>query len=335
MKEKKMKAVMMTAIGGPEVLQTKEIKTPTSKNNELLIKLHAAGINPVDYKLRRKGTRYPDKLPAILGCDGAGVVEKVGQNVTKFKLNDEVYFCHGGIGDHPGNYAEYAIIDEKYAARKPKSLTFVEAAAAPLVLITAWESLFDRIEIKKGQIVLIHAGAGGVGHVAIQLAKTSECNVLTTVGSQAKAEFVTSLGADEAILYKENDFVEAVLKSTKGRGVDVVLDTVGGEVLKRSLEAVRIYGNLVTVLGPPEDMDWNVARVRNVGVSFELMLTPMTENLSEGKMHQAQILDKCAQLIDKNKLTIKIDRVFPLQNAAEAHDYLENNSVTGKVVLEI
>jgi NADPH2:quinone reductase len=195
--------------------------------------------------------------------------------------------------------------------------------------------LFDRIEIKKGQIVLIHAGAGGVGHVAIQLAKTSECNVLTTVGSQAKAEFVTSLGADEAILYKENDFVEAVLKSTKGRGVDVVLDTVGGEVLKRSLEAVRIYGNLVTVLGPPEDMDWNVARVRNVGVSFELMLTPMTENLSEGKMHQAQILDKCAQLIDKNKLTIKIDRVFPLQNAAEAHDYLENNSVTGKVVLEI
>ena len=179
-----MKAMLMTTTGGPDVLKLNEIEKPVPKKQEILVKLKGAGINPVDWKMRKKGTRYPDKMPAILGCDGAGIVEDVGADAKKLKIGQEVYFCHGGIGDHPGNYAEYAVINENFAATKPNALSFVEAAASPLVMITAWESLFDRIQLKAGQSILVHAGAGGVGHIAIQLAKYAGCTVLTTVSTQ-------------------------------------------------------------------------------------------------------------------------------------------------------
>jgi NADPH2:quinone reductase len=330
-----MKAVFMTAVGGPEVLQLQETREPTPGSKDLLVRLKAAGVNPLDWKMRKKGTRYPDRLPAILGCDGAGIVEEIGQDVDHFKKGDEVYFCHGGIGDHPGNYAELAIVNEDYVARKPTSLNFLDAGAAPLVLITAWESLHDRAKIKKGQKILVHAGAGGVGHVAIQLAKAAGCQVCTTVGSEEKANFVYSVGADKAILYKKDDFVQAVLDWTDGNGVDVALDTVGDETFAKSLSAVRYYGDLVTILSPPVDMNWGVARVRNVRVSFELMLTPMTEELETGKQHHAWILEQCGSLFDDGRLKIKVDRTFPLHEAAEAHNYLESGSGMGKVVLAI
>ena len=160
-----MKAVLMTAPGAPDVLQLQQVDNPAVPvgDTELLVRLKAAGINPIDTKLRKRGTFYPDKMPAILGCDGAGIVEAVGAGVQKFRVGDEVYFCSGGLGDRYGNYAEYTVVEERLVARKPKSISFAEAAATPLVLITAWEALYDRGRLEAGRKVLIHAGAGGVG----------------------------------------------------------------------------------------------------------------------------------------------------------------------------
>lgn len=329
-----MKAVLMTAPGNPEVLQLHDVAPPQiQQSTELLVRLKAAGVNPIDTKLRKRGTFYPDRMPAILGCDGAGVVEAVGAGVQQFQVGDEVYFCNGGLGGHPGNYAEYATVDEKFAAHKPKSLSFAEAAAAPLVLITAWEALYDRARLEAGRQVLIQAGAGGVGHVAIQLAKLAGATVLTTVGSEEKAAFVRQLGANHAILYKEIDPVEAVMHATNGEGVDLTFDTVGGKVLSQSFATTAIYGDVVTILSSEPDTDWKTARDRNLRVSFELMLTPMLKGLVKAQQDQAKILRQCARLIDQQELKIHLGQTFPLAQAAQAHQLLETGSMTGKIAL--
>lgn len=332
-----MKAVVMTATGDPEVLQLQDIPQPNiEKDTEILVRLKAAGVNPIDTKLRKRGTFYPDQTPAVLGCDGAGIVEAIGSAVSKFNIGDEVYFCNGGLGGPTGNYAEYAVIDERFAAKKPASLSFAEAAAAPLVLLTAWEALYDRARLQAGQKVLIHAGAGGVGHVAIQLAKLQGAEVCTTVGGEEKAEFVRQLGADLAILYKETDFVQATLDWTDGEGADIVFDTVGGETFYKSCPAVRVYGDIVTILEPaPEDGNLKVARLRNLRISLELMLTPMFQGLVKYQEDQAKILQQCATMIDEGRLKIHLGKTFPLQEAVAAHRLQETGSMTGKIVLLI
>lgn len=331
-----MKAVLMTAPGAPEVLQLQQVPNPSSPGDtELLIRLKAAGINPIDTKLRQRGTFYPDKMPAILGCDGAGIVEAVGAGVENFRPGDEVYFCWGGLGDRYGNYAEYTLIDERFVAQKPASLSFAAAAAAPLVLITAWESLYDRGRLEAGRKALIHAGAGGVGHVAIQLAKLQGANVCTTVSSPEKADFVRSLGADEVIFYHQTDFVGATLDWTQGEGVDLAFDTIGGDIFAKSFPAVKIYGDIVTILEPDAKTSWKVARSRNLRISLELMLTPMLQGLVEDLQHQAKILSQCARLIDEGNLKIHLNKTFPLEAAADAHRLLESGSMMGKIVLNI
>jgi NADPH2:quinone reductase len=299
----------------------------------MLVRLKAAGINPIDTKLRKRGTFYPDRMPAVLGCDGAGIVEEVGAAVQRFRPGDEVYFCNGGLGGHPGNYAEWTTIDESFASRKPSSLSFAEAAAAPLVLITAWEALYDRARLQAGQRALIHAGAGGVGHVAIQLAKLQGATVCTTVSTPEKADLVRKLGTDQVIFYKQTDFVQATLEWTGGQGVDVAFDTIGGDLLSQSFAATQIYGDIVTILEPDPSTNWKVARNRNQRVSFELMLTPMVQGLVEEQKAQAKILEQCARLIDQGQLTIHVGETFPLEQAAEAHRSLESGSATGKLVL--
>ncbi len=196
-----MKAILMTKAGTPDVLTLSDVPQPTIKTpTEILVKLKAAGINPIDTKLRKRGTFYPNEMPAILGCDGSGIVEEVGEKVKKFKPGDEVYYCAGGLGKQgTGNYAEYAVVEEKLLAFKPTSLSFAEAAAVPLVLITAWESLYDRARLATEQMVLIHGGTGGVGHIAVQLAKLKQAKIATTVGSTDKAILARQLGADEPI----------------------------------------------------------------------------------------------------------------------------------------
>lgn len=328
-----MKAIHMTAVGGPDVLATVHIPTPAPGDHELLVRLHAAGVNPIDTKLRNRGMFFENALPAVLGCDAAGTVEAMGKQVTSLQPGDEVWFCHGGLGREQGNYAEFTIVNEQIARKKPASLSFEQAAAAPLILITAWEALFDRARLEAGQTVLVHGGAGGVGHVAVQLASNAGARVCTTVGSEENTRFALSLGAEKAINYRHEDFVGAVLEWTHGRGVDVALDIMGGQVFQDTLKAMAHYGNLITLLDPGADIAWKEARNRNLRIGFELMLTPLLEHLPGARAHQGEILDHCAALADAGKLKIEVSQTLPLEQAARAHQQIESGHTRGKLVL--
>ena len=249
-----MKAILMTKTGdADDALKLSDIAEPEITNaNQVKIKIKAAGVNPIDTKVRRNGSFYQQPLPIVLGCDGAGEIVAVGDAVTNYKMGDQVWFCHGGLGKEQGAYAEYTVIDNRWVAPKPNSLSFIEAAAMPLVLITAWGALFEKGNLQSGQTVLIHAGAGGVGHVAIQLAKSKGAKVITTVSSNEKADFVKSLGADYAINYSDNGFVDEVNQITDGKGADLVIDTVGAHVFKQSIAATAYFGRLITLLDPGE-----------------------------------------------------------------------------------
>lgn len=332
-----MKAVVMTAIGEPEVLVLQDIPDPEApRDREVLVKLKAASINPADMKMRRGGTLRPGNGPIVLGFDGAGVIEAVGPEVESFKVGDHVYFCAEGLGARPGTYSEYVTIDERFIARKPVALTFIEAAAAPLVCITAWEALFDRVQLQAGQTILIHAGASGVGHVAIQLAKLTQSRIITTVGSIQSAEYVRSLGVDHVVLYKQSDFVKSVLGWTNGQGVDVAFDTVGGETLSKSFQATKFYGKVVGIVEANwGDIDFTTHRQRVQSWHPELMLSPMLYNLDDARQHQAHILAQCALLFNRQQLRIQVSKTFPLAHTAEAHRALEKGSLGGKIVLTI
>jgi NADPH2:quinone reductase len=330
-----MKAVLMTQPGPPEVLSVADIPEPgITHDTDVKIQLKAAGINPIDTKIRGRGVFYPDGLPAVLGCDGAGIVLEVGKAVQRFKSGDAVWFCHGGLGGEQGNYAQYTVVDEALLSSKPTTWSFDQAAAAPLVLITAWEALFDRARLQSGETVLIHAGAGGVGHIAIQLAKQHGARVCTTVSSAEKAAFVRELGADYVIDYRQQDVVETVRQWTEGRGVDVIFDTVGPAVLQQSLAAAAYRGRLVTLLDPGTDIHWKEARDRNLSISFELMLTPMLNKaLHEARLHQVAILDQCRELAEAGKLSIHVTQQYTLFDAMQAHQAIEAGHSTGKLVL--
>ncbi|HHM05281.1 MAG TPA: alcohol dehydrogenase [Gammaproteobacteria bacterium] len=330
-----MLAIVMREPGGPQVLEAVELPVPEpSGDHDLLVRLKAAGVNPVDTKLRARGTYFPGHLPAILGCDGAGIVERSGPAVTRFKAGDAVYFCNGGIGKEPGCYAEYTVVDERVACAKPDALTFEQAAAVPLGLITAWEALFDRGRLRDGSRVLIHGGAGGVGHLAIQLARLHQAQVATTVSSPAKAAFVRELGAHFAIDYTQQDFVRALHNWTGGAGVNLALDTVGGEIFARTLAAMAFYGDLVTLLQPGE-VDWKTARTKNLRIGLELMLTPMSHGLLEARQHHAEILARGGALFDGGKLNVHLAQCLPLTRAADAHRLLEEGHMQGKLVLTL
>ena len=218
-----MKAILISEHGSADVLKQVEIDEPEiTSSTEVKVKLKAAGVNPLDTKLR--SGFYPETIapvPAILGCDGSGIIIASGSEVSRFKDGDEVYFFHGGIKGIQGNYAETIVLDERFVSLKASSQTFNEAAASPLVLLTAWEALFERANLQEGQTVFINAGAGGVSHVAIQLAKYKGAKVCTTISNKVKAEFVKSLGADLIINYKKDDTEQAILDWTGGKGIDV------------------------------------------------------------------------------------------------------------------
>lgn len=304
-------------------------------DRQVLVRLEAAGVNPIDYKIRAAPERFPLSFPVIPGCDGAGVVVAVGQHVAAFKPGDAVYFSQPGFNQRQGTYAEYVYVDASLLAHKPRKLSFEQAAAAPLVLITAWEALHDRARIKNGQNVLIHAGAGGVGHVAIQLAVLAGTNVITTVSNVEKAAFAKQLGANEIIFYKSQNVADEVINWTNGEGVDIAFDTVGPPALENCFNCVKPYGDVVTILQPTANTNWSEARIRNARFSFELMLTPLILELEDAKQHQGDILQRCAELIDEDKLKIEVAKVFELKDAAAAQDFLEQQHPIGKVALTI
>lgn len=330
-----MKAILMTAVGEIDVLKYQDIPEPEiSEATQIKIKLQAAGVNPVDTKVRHNGLFFDQPLPAVLGCDGAGIVVETGTAVSQFKVGDKVWFCNGGLGREQGNYAQYTVLDQRWISLSPKTFSFIEAAAAPLVLITAWGALFDRGGLQAGQTVLIHAGTGGVGHVAIQLAKLKGAKVITTVSSEQKADFVKNLGADEAIIYTQHDFVAAVNELTDGKGADLVFDTVGSAVFEKSIAATAHFGRLITLLDPGK-LNLNEARMRNLLIGFELMLTPLLRDLPEARDKHVDILNNCAQWVDQGLLKLHVSKQLPLEEAVIAHQLIETGHTTGKIVLSI
>ncbi len=331
-----MQAMVTTGPEAARELNLQELPDPLlQRDTDLLVRVKAAGINPVDIKMRNKPGVYPAPIPPVLGCDGAGIIEATGLAVKNFKKGDEIYYCQSPAHDRLGNYAQYALVDYRLAAKKPTSMSFEQAAAAPLVLITAWEALHDRAHIQPGDKVLIHAGAGGVGHVAIQLARVAGAQVCTTLGAREKIEFVTLFGANKTILYKEENFVKAALDWSDGQGMDMAFDTVGGKTFSDTFSAVRYFGDVVSLLMPGADTDWNTARTRNLRVSFELMLIPVFYKLLDAMQHQGEILKRCAELIDQKKLWVHVDTILPLARAAEAHALLASGKTKGKVVLTV
>ena len=330
-----MKAILIKTVGNPEVLEIQDIPKPEIKStNDVLVKIKAAGVNPIDTKLR--AGLYPlNNFPAVLGCDGAGIVEDIGARVTKIKIGDPVYYFHGGVDGIQGNYAEYKVLNQRFISHKPKSINFFEAAAVPLVAITAWEALYDHANLTQNKSIYINAAAGGVGHVAVQLAKYKKAKVFASVSNKEKAEFVSKLGADHVLNYKKQNISDEILKLTNNQGVDIVLDNVGGDEIEKIIPATKYYGKIVTLLQPNNKIDWSTARFRNINLSFEVMLSPLLLNLKNKQIYQTKILKQCANLIDNGNLKIHLNSIIPLKYAEKAHKKIQDGHTSGKIVLEI
>lgn len=328
-------AAVMTSVGGPEVLQTLEINIPWPRGEEdILVRMKAAGLNPADTFFRALGTYVETEGPIVLGHDGAGVVEAVGSSVTEFEIGDRVCFCNGGIGGDPGTYCELAVVPQDRLVHIPESVDFHSAAAFPLVAITAWEALAERAGLMKDEYTLIHGGAGGTGQMAVQVARLLGAKVAATVSTQTKADLVSDLGADRLILYKDEDFVIAVADWTAGHGLDVALDNVGPEVMTRTFAAMAAYGRMVTLMGTPaDDGDLN-AYNRNLTIHNVMMLTPMWFGLHNHLKRQAAIVRKLIDHLATGQIKMTIAGVYPLSDAAKAHQFLEAGGMSGKVVLD-
>jgi NADPH2:quinone reductase len=332
---RQMRAVVANGTGGAEVLELRQVPLNWPRGEQdVLVRLRAASVNPADIYFRSAGTYIKNAAP-ILGHDGAGTVEEVGSGGARFRAGDRVCFCNGGIGGDPGTYAEFAVVPEAQLVPVPSNVDWIAAAALPLVTITAWEALYERAALAQGEYALIHAGAGGTGHVAVQLAALKGAHVSATVGSEAKADFVRRLGVDRSILYRQEDFVDAALAWTNGRGVAVALDNVGTETLQRTFRAMAPYGRVVTLMGTPGDDADGSAYNKNLTLHNLMMLTPMWLGLKDRLQRQAEIVEEAMAYLAAGELSLHIDSTFPLTETAAAHRRLEAGGMMGKVVLRI
>ncbi|HAK90537.1 MAG TPA: NADPH:quinone oxidoreductase, partial [Massilia timonae] len=261
-----MKAQVLTSFGGPESFELRDVPKPVPQAGQVLVRVQATSINPLDYQVRRGDYADLVPLPGITGHDVSGVVEEVGPGVTAFAPGDEVWYTPQ-IFDGPGSYAEYHVAFENIVGRKPASLTHLEAASLTLVGGTAWEALAVRAQLKAGESILIHGGAGGVGHVVIQVAKAIGARVFTTV-KEENFEFARSLGADVVIDYTKEDYVEAVGRETGGHGVDVVFDTIGGDTLTRSPDVLAQLGRVVSIVDIAQPQNLIQAWGKNASYHF-------------------------------------------------------------------
>jgi NADPH:quinone reductase-like Zn-dependent oxidoreductase len=303
-----MKAIQIHAYGGPDVLQYEDVPQPRPKANEILVRVYAAGVNPVDWKIREG--HIPVPLPMIMGIDFSGVVESVGSGVTKFHPGDAVF---GQVADESGSYAERAVAMESEIARKPEGLDHLRAAALPVAGLTPWQALFDTANLTAGQTVLIHGAAGGVGSFAVQFAKWRGARVLGTA-SGAHVEQVRQLGADEVIDYRKTKFEEVA------RDVDVVLDTIGGETQERSWPVLKRGGVLVSLVEPPSA---EKAAAHGARGSF-----------IRQKANGAQ-LAAIADLVMQGKIKINVETVLRLPQARQAQELSKTGHSGGKIVLEV
>jgi NADPH:quinone reductase-like Zn-dependent oxidoreductase len=307
-----MKAIIIHEYGGPEVLKYEDVPRPEAKNDQLLVRVIAAGVNPVDGMIR-SGMFASEKraFPIILGGDIAGVVEKVGSKIAKFKPGEPV-FAYVSL-DNSGGYAQYALTTERETASKPKSLTYVEAAAVPIVALTAWQALVDTAKLESGQTVLVHGGSGGVGSFAIQIAKARGAKVIATA-STANQDFLKQLGADVAIDYTKQKFEDIA------KDVDVVLDSIGKDTLARSYGVVKKGGIIVSLVARP-----NTSKLEKRGIhGAALSVDPNSQELGE-----------IGKLIDDKKIKVIVSQTFPLAEARKAQEQVATGHTRGKIVLKI
>jgi NADPH:quinone reductase-like Zn-dependent oxidoreductase len=308
-----MKAVVLRGYGGPEVATFEEVPRPEPKDDEILIRVVAASVNPVDVAIRKGylAELIGNKFPLILGMDAAGIVEKAGSKITKFKKGDPVYAFFALASE--GGYAEYVVAKETETTLKPKAITYAQAAAVPAAGSTAWLALIDTAKLGAGQTVLIHGASGGVGHFAIQIAKARGAKVIATASS-ANQEFLKQMGADVAIDYTKTKFEDVA------KDVDVVLDTVGRDTLKRSYPVVKKGGIIVSIVDEPVQAELDARGIRGV----TLRAAP-----------QPQVLEELAQLIDAKKINPVVSQTFPLSDFGKALDQIATRHTRGKVILQV
>ncbi len=308
-----MKSIRIHAYGGTEVMVYEDAPRPTPARGDVLVRVHAAGVNPVDWKVRegRLQGRVNHRLPLILGWDVAGVVEELGVGVTHIKVGDAVYARPDIARD--GAYAEYIAVRAAELALKPRSLDFIHAAAVPLAALTAWQSLFDAAGLRAGQSVLIHAAAGGVGHFAVQLARWRGASVVATA-SKSNAEFLRGLGADEVIDYHDTPFEDAVTD------MDVVLDTQGGAIYERSWKVLKKGGIIVSLINQPSA---ELAEQYGARAAY-VFVQPDAEQLTQ-----------IAGLIDGGIVKPVVETVFPLAEARQAHALIQAGHTRGKIILRV
>jgi NADPH2:quinone reductase len=318
-----MKAITLNKFGGPEAFELTEVPKPAPGVGQVLVRVHATSINPLDYQVRRGDYVDYVPLPAITGHDVSGVVEEVGAGVTAFIPGDEVWYTPQ-IFDGPGSYAEYHVANENIVGKKPVALSHLEAAALPLVGGTAWEALVGRVALRVGESILVHGGAGGVGHVAIQLAKFIGAKVLTTVRKN-QFEFARSIGADVVIDFESENYVDVVMRETEGRGVDVIFDTIGGDTLSLSPDALAQLGRVVSIvdIATPQ----NLINAWGKNASYHFVFTRQ----NRGK------LDELSSLVERGQLRPHVGAVYSLADIPAAHARLEsrNSGMLGKIVIEI
>jgi NADPH:quinone reductase len=325
-----MRAALIEGPGLPFSITS--VERPTPAIGQMLVKIKTSGVNPLDLKIRAgqaAHARHP--LPAVLGIDLAGVVEAVGPDVSAFREGDEVYGMTGGVGGIQGSLAEFAAVDAALLAPKPTNLQMREAAALPLIFITAWEGLVDRAQVQTGQKVLIHGGAGGVGHVAVQLARSLGAEVFAT-GSARNLTVIERLGAIP-IDYRTTTVEDYVARHTGGRGFDLIFDTVGGTTLDASFVGVRRFGHVVSALG------WGthaLAPLSFRAATYSGVFTLLPLLTGEGRTHHGDILRNASRLVETGKLRPRLDpRRFTLSSVNEAHAAIANQSAKGKVVVDI
>lgn len=328
-----MKAMIINDFGGSDVFKATELTKPVVTAGHLVIKVAATSVNTVDTMIRQMGADLAPlspQLPGVLGMDFAGVVEEVGEGVSGFNIGDEVYGCAGGLADLQGALAQYMLADAKLVAHKPKSVSMREAAALPLVGITAYEGL-TRAGVSQGQKVLVHGGAGGVGHIALQLANYFGGDVYAT-GDETQQALIEKLGAT-SINFKTETVADYVAEHTNGAGFDAIFDSVGGANLTNSFEAAALNGQVATTVSMLE-LDLNPVHFKGLSLHVVFMLIPMLHN--HKREQHGEILTKLAEIVDAGKLTPIVDEQhFNLDEIGKAHDRLASGQAIGKVVVSV
>ncbi|MFC3126904.1 zinc-dependent alcohol dehydrogenase family protein [Pseudoroseomonas globiformis] len=319
-----MKAIVLSKFGGFDAFEMRDVAVPAVGPRQVRVRVHATAINPLDYQIRRGDYADDVPLPAIIGHDVSGIVEEKGAHVSEFALGDEVYYTPRIFGG-AGSYAEQHVADVDLVARKPNNINHLEAASLTLVGGTVWEALVTRAQLAVHETILIHGGAGGVGTVAIQLAKAMGARVITTA-RRGNHQFVRSLGADEAIDHTSDDYVSAVADLTRGQGVNVVFDTIGGDTLTRSAPALADAGRVVSIVDISQPQNLIDAWGKNAAYHF------VFTRQNRGK------LDALTNLVERGLIRPVIGAVLPLARIGEAHELLEgggSRGLRGKVAIDV